>query len=85
MVLVVFGCVPVFYDVCVLWHICELLKGVLFVLFRYSQMSAISVSRKNWVFSQTTKILYPTPLPQINQGIDVKKIEVNCLSYYFER
>lgn len=48
-------------------------------------MSAISVSRKNWVFSQTTKILYPTPLPQINQGIDVKKIEVNCLSYYFER
>ena len=72
MVLAVFGCVPVFYDVCVLWHICELSKGVLLVLFRYSQMSAISVSRKNWVFSQTTKILYPTPLPQINQGIDVK-------------
>jgi hypothetical protein len=73
MVLVVFGCILVFYDVCFLWHICELLKGVLFVLFRYSQMSAISVSCKNWVFSQTTKILYPTPLPQINQGIDVKK------------
>lgn len=85
MVLVVFGCILVFYDVCVLCHIRELLKGVLFVLFRYSQMSAISVSRKNWVFSQTTKILYPTPLPQINQRIDVKKIEVNCLSYYFER
>lgn len=72
MVLVVFGCVLVFCAVYFLWHICELLKGVLFVLFRYSQMSAISVSRKNWVFSQTTKILYPTPLPQINQGIDVK-------------
>ena len=56
-----------------LWHICELLKGVLFVLFRYSQMGAISVNRKNWVFSQTTKILYSTPLPQINQGKDVKK------------
>ena len=73
MVLVVFGCILVFYDVCFLWHICESLKGILFVLFRYSQMSVISVSRKNWVFSQTTKILYPTPLPQINQGIDVKK------------
>ena len=85
MVLVVFGCVPVFYDVCVLWHICELLKGVLFVLFRYSQMSATSVSRKNWVFSQTTKILYPTPLPQNQPRDRCKKIEVNCLSYYFER
>ena len=73
MVLVVFWCILVFCGVCVLWHICELLKDVLFVLFRYSQMSAISVSGKNWVFSQTTKILYPTPLPKINQGIDVKK------------
>ena len=72
MVLFVFGCVLAFCAVYFLWHICELLKGVLFVLFRYSQMSAISVSRKNWGFSQTTKILYPTPLLQINQGIDVK-------------
>ena len=85
MVLVVFGCVLVFCAVYFLWRICELLKGVLFVLFRYSQMSAISVSRKNWVFSQTTKILLPYSITPNQPRDRCKKIEVNGLSYYFER